>query len=163
MSKDARILTDLLAGQDKRKLLLEAKKHRNGTGTLGEENSDGNGEFAGEDARLLAVAMASPTEDNVALLFEHRYGNSFRYCKAWGQWLQWDTTRWRTERTDAALDFCRRLARAVNNANKSTIAKKSFAAGVEAFARAARCFATHSDQWDLTESTLNTPSGTEDL
>lgn len=114
------------------------------------------------DAEALAQVMYQPTEDNVALLFQKEYGHRLRYCKAWG-WLIWDGARWRAEKTDAALDFCRDLARKVNQQGKSSIAKLSFARGVEAFARAARCFSTVPEDWDQDEFALNTPAGIVDL
>ncbi len=115
------------------------------------------------DAETLAQVMHLPTEDNVALLLQNECGNKLRYCKTWGYWLAWDGARWREERTDAALDFCRALARQVNAHGKSSIAKASFARGAESLARAARRFATVPEDWDRDEFALNTPAGVVDL
>ncbi len=119
--------------------------------------------LAMDDASALALVMHAPTEDNVGRLFERQYSNVLRYCKAWGCWLSWDGTRWRQERTDMAFDFARKMARAANPSGKPTIARAAFAHGVEAFARAARTFATEAEQWDRDEFMLNTPGGTVDL
>jgi len=114
------------------------------------------------DADTLAQVMHHSTEDNVALLFQKEFGHRFRYCKAWG-WLAWDGARWRVERTDAAFDFCRAVARQVNKQGKSSIAKSSFARGVESYARAARCFVTVPEDWDQDDFAFNTPEGVVDL
>lgn len=116
-----------------------------------------------EDAAALALVMHSPTEDHVARFFERRFSNDLRYCKTWGSWLVWDGARWRLERTEMAFDFARQLAREANPTGKANIAKAAFARGVEAFARAARPFATESSDWDRNEFLLNTPGGTVDL
>lgn len=119
--------------------------------------------LAMDDATALALVMHAPTEDNVGRLFERQYIGKLRYCKAWGSWLSWDGTRWRPERTDLAFDFARTQARAANPSGKTTTARAAFARGVEAYARASRCFATESEQWDRNEFALNTPGGTVDL
>lgn len=121
------------------------------------------GLLAMDDAAALALVMHAPTEDNVGQLFERQYSGALRYCKAWGCWLSWDGNRWRQERTDMAFDFARTTARAANPSGKPTIARATFAHGVEAFARAARTFATEAEQWDRDEFMLNTPGGTVDL
>lgn len=122
------------------------------------------GDFSAmSDAEALAQVMHAPTEDNVARLFEREGAGNLRYCKAWGSWLAWDGARWRPEHTDLAFDFARSLARAANPSGKSNIAKAAFSRGVETFARAARCFATESDQWDCDAFLLNTPGGVVDL
>ena len=115
------------------------------------------------DAEALAQVMHAPTEDNVALLFEQQAHTLFRYCLGWGCWLVWDGARWHAEKTDAALDFCRALARKVNTQGKTSIARAGFARGVESLARAARRFATVPEQWDCDEFALNTPAGIVDL
>jgi putative DNA primase/helicase len=122
-----------------------------------------------DDALILAAAVAlaqvmhSPTEDNVALLFEERFGDVLRYCKTWGCWLCWDGSRWGFDSTDRAFDYCRGLARTVNAKCKASIGKRSFASGVESFARAARRFATEPEQWDRNAFLLNTPDGVQEL
>jgi len=122
-----------------------------------------DGFLAMDDVAALALVMHAPTEDNVGRLFERQYSGALRYCKAWGCWLSWDGNRWRQERTEMAFDFARTTARAANPSGKPTIARATFAHGVEAFARAARTFATEAEQWDRDEFMLNTPGGTVDL
>jgi putative DNA primase/helicase len=117
-------------------------------------------EFSPEETATLASVIGNPNEDNVAALFEERYAQVFRYCKIWGHWLKWDQTRWQIDQTDIVFDFCRRLSRSINTEKSRTVAKRSFSVGVEGFARAARCFATVSDQWNSEDFTLNTPEHT---
>lgn len=103
------------------------------------------------------------TEDMVALEFAEKYKDEMRYCHEWNQWLLWDGNRWAPEKTQLAYDFCRKLARVANTKRKSTVAKSSFAAGVERFAKTDRRIAAPSDIWNNHPWLLATPGGTVDL
>ena len=118
---------------------------------------------ADEQSQLLAEVMASPTEDGVARLFAAYHEQELRYCRAFGSWFFWTGTHWRPERTDLAFDYAAQLARSVNLQRKASVARATFARGVESLARAARCFAAGADAWDSDEFALNTPAGTVDL
>ncbi len=124
-----------------------------------------NGHHADIDDASLALAsvLSKPTQDNVALLFEQRCGELFRYCKPWGKWLRWDGARWQEDNTDLAFDYVRRIARTVNFKGGEKMAAVSFANGVERYSRASRVFATEVDQWNKNDMLLNTPKGTVEL
>jgi len=114
------------------------------------------------DAKLLYQTM-NPTQDNVARAFEDLYKDELRYCNQWGEWLIWDNSRWKPEKTLLAFHYCREISRDMNQINSKDVAKSSFARGVESFARASRTFATVTEQWDANNWALNTPNGTIDL
>jgi putative DNA primase/helicase len=109
------------------------------------------------------LGMMTLTERNAALAFEKLYGDRFRYCKTWGQWLEWVESRWASEHTDLAFDCIVRIVSECNVQMKTSPAKASFSAGAERIARAARGFATRSHDWDRDAWLLNSPVGTYDL
>lgn len=113
---------------------------------------------------LAAMAqLTNPTEDAVASLFQAAYKDKLRYVKPWGSWLTWNTQRWKPEKTGLAFDMCRSVARLVNVEENKSVAKASFARGVEAYAQNSRTFATETSQWDCDEFLLATEGGTVDL
>ena len=112
----------------------------------------------------LIYQTMSPTEDNVALVFQDRFQHELRYCQAWGRWLRWNEAKWEADHTLLAFHYCREISRKINQTKGAAApAKASFARGVEAFARSSRVFATEASQWDSDYWLLNVPSGTVDL
>jgi putative DNA primase/helicase len=129
----------------------------------GAQRAKGNGEG---DALEQAVALAlsqGATEDAVALAFAIQHRDRLRFSYRHGRWFMWDGARWREEPTSLAYEFARRLAREANAKGARAIAKSSFAAGVERFARSDRAFAMRGDEWDADPWLLGTPGGTVDL
>ena len=122
----------------------------------------GNGAEALEQAAADALS-ASSTEDGVALAFALRYRDALRFSHRHGRWFGWDGARWHEEPTDLAYEFARRLAREANVDGTRLLAKSSFAAGVERFARSDRALAMRGDEWDADPWLLGTPGGTVDL
>jgi len=108
-------------------------------------------------------ALVDVNQDNVALIFAKRYGDSLRFSHDRGCWLQWEGTRWREERTRLAFEYTRQLTRSLNRSGKKEFAKSGFCEGVEKFAQSDRTFAMTGTEWDADPWLLNTPDGTVDL
>ena len=114
--------------------------------------------------RGAALALTrKPSEDSVALAFAMLYQDQLRFSHDRGRWFEWDGARWREESTQIAYEFARQLAREANAKGARAIARSSFAAGVERFARSDRTFAMCGDEWDADPWLLGTPAGTVDL
>jgi putative DNA primase/helicase len=120
---------------------------------------------AADDEHLdLVFKTSSPTQDNVALIFEDQYKTELRYCEQWGYWLRWMDCKWEPDRTSLAFDYSRSVARKVNVAHrKMDPARASFCRGVEMFSRASRIFATRTKEWDRDTWLINNPKETVDL
>jgi putative DNA primase/helicase len=108
------------------------------------------------------------TEDGVAQAFAMERGNELRFCHGPSRWHCWNGTRWKVETTKLAFHWVRELARRMARSTESaktreTLARKAFAAGVEAFAQADRTFVVTPDLWDRDPWLLGTPGGTIDL
>ncbi len=107
------------------------------------------------------------TEDQAALEFAVRHAGKLRFCHDTGAWFDWDGSIWRRNRTGAAFQFARELARDLAAREPDRIryvsSKTSFAAGVERFARSDPTFAVTSEDWDRDGFSLGTPKGTVDL
>jgi len=107
------------------------------------------------------------TEDAVARAFSARFAARLRYDHDIGAWYQWEGDHWRQDGTDLALDWCRAIAREQSTAAKgrvkATVRRRSFASGVEAFARADRAHAVNQDAWDDDPFLLGVPAGVIDL
>jgi putative DNA primase/helicase len=106
------------------------------------------------------------SEDELALLFTERYGKDRKFVATWSRWLEWDSTRWRTDETlhsfDLARDVCRERAAGLAR-GAAAMASASTVAAVERLARADRRHAAMSEQFDADPMQLNTPAGTVDL
>jgi putative DNA primase/helicase len=108
------------------------------------------------------------TEDALARLFTQRYGEDLRYVAAWGRWLEWADTHWRSEPTLKVYDFARKIVREVasaraNPTQQAKIASAATVAAIERLARADRQHAAKVDIWDADPWSLNTPGGLVDL
>ncbi|MFD0466797.1 hypothetical protein ACFQY9_37980 [Microvirga aerilata] len=114
-----------------------------------------------------AKANEIVTEDGTAQKFAETYSDRLRYCHSTGAWFVWDGTSWTPNKTGAAFQWARELARklAITQPDKIryVTSKVSFAAGVERFARSDEAFAVTMDAWDNDVFLLGTPSGTVDL
>lgn len=115
-----------------------------------------------------ADSLFPGTEDSLARAFTKAYHEDWRYVAGWGNWLIWDTNRWRTEGTLGAIDLvrgiCRGFAQQEGNprlANKVMSSKAI--AGIERLARTDRKHAGTVDEWDADQWILNTPGGIVDL
>lgn len=107
------------------------------------------------------------TEDSAAMEFAALYGDKLRYCHETGAWFQWTGAIWKPERTGLAFHWARELARRIaqdaGKGDRVTVAKTSFAKGVERYAQADRVFAVTVETWDRDPLLLGTPGGTVDL
>lgn len=108
------------------------------------------------------------TDDALALEFTSRYGEDWRYCATWGQWLMWTGKRWKTDDTLLVGHLIRSIGReAALKADSHRIASKLASAGtvssVERLARMDRRHAATTDEWDAELWLLNTPKGVVEL
>lgn len=62
------------------------------------------------DARLAAVAR---TDLGNAIRMATRFRGDVRFCKAWGEWLVWDGTRYAPDQTGAAMRLAKETARRI--------------------------------------------------
>ncbi|WP_375458338.1 phage/plasmid primase, P4 family [uncultured Enterovirga sp.] len=117
--------------------------------------------------RKAAHDTGTATEDAAAIRFAAKYAGRLRYCHDTGAWFGWDKVAWRPNRTGLAFRWARELARGLAEAApakaRGTIAKTSFAAGVERFCRSDPVFAVTAESWDTDPWLLGTPAGTVDL
>ena len=108
------------------------------------------------------------SEEALALAFAERHANTLRYVAEWGQWLIWDGTCWRMDRTRQVFTLARELCREVApKANKPSerkrIASAKTRAAVVSLAGEDRRLAATTEQWDADPWLLNTPDGVVDL
>ncbi|BCA60048.1 phage/plasmid primase, P4 family [Sphingomonas sp. HMP6] len=99
-----------------------------------------------------------PSEDDIALAFTARHGNTLRFDHDAGRWFVWDGARWQPNNDHLAFTYARHEAR-----QRGAPGKANFAAGVERFARADRAHAVTAALWDADPMLLGTPGGTVDL
>lgn len=108
------------------------------------------------------------SEEKLALEFAKRHANALRYVHAWGKWLYWTGTHWRTDTTLCAHDLVRTLCReaaAQATTERVRLALTSARTGMAALslARADRRIAATAEQWDSDPWLLNTPEAVIDL
>lgn len=107
------------------------------------------------------------TEDSAAVQFVEQHGEDLRYCHSTGSWFRWTGIFWSRDQTGLAFHWSRELARKAaedQDARKRyIIQKRSFASGVEAFAKVDPQVAVTADYWDRDPWLLGTPGGTVDL
>jgi putative DNA primase/helicase len=105
------------------------------------------------------------SEDGVARSFAIFYSDVLRYCHSTGAWFEWTGSYWRKNEVGLAPHYVRLLARDMSKGNKkaNSVRKKSFAAGVETFARNDPVFARTIEAWDKDPFLLGTPDGVVDL
>jgi len=110
---------------------------------------------------VVRLAAEAPwTEERIALEFERRHSERFRYDHDSGSWHEWVGSHWRGEGTGLVLDLIRSLVVEVGQAK---LQKNSAIAGAEKITRAARCHACRQSLWDTDDWLLGTPGGTVDL
>ena len=117
---------------------------------------------------LSKVPMVWATDDSLALAFTGRYAKDWHYCSAWGKWLMWTGTHWRSDETLLVHHLIRNICREqATEADSHRIASKLLASstigGVERLARTDRKHASTSDEWDADIYLLNTPGGIVNL
>ncbi|MBT2748253.1 MULTISPECIES: phage/plasmid primase, P4 family [unclassified Lysobacter] len=108
------------------------------------------------------------SDDGLGLAFTRHYGEDWRYCASWGQWLSWTGTRWNPDRTLVLQHLVRGVCRAAQAfadkpSQRSKLASASTVAGVERLARSDPRHASSADDWDSDLWALNTPRGIVDL
>ena len=108
------------------------------------------------------------TDEALALNFTETHRDRLQFVAAWGKWLIWDGTVWRFDDTLLAFDLaravCRQAAAACNDEDIArAIASARTVAAIERLAKADRCHAATTDQWDSDPWLLNTPSGVVEL
>jgi len=96
-------------------------------------------------------------EDKTALQLAALYADEYRYVAQTGQWMRWQETRWRAEKTLAVFDAARALCRQAGDADAKVVS------AVERLARSDRRLAATVEQWDANPDILCTPGGTIDL
>ncbi|SCW36733.1 phage/plasmid primase, P4 family, C-terminal domain-containing protein [Sphingobium faniae] len=99
-----------------------------------------------------------PSEDDIALAFAARHGQTLRFDHNVGAWFEWDGTRWKKDSCHRAFTYARQIGR-----QRGAAGKANFAGGVEKFARADPVHAVTSEIWDSDPLLLGTPGGTVDL
>jgi putative DNA primase/helicase len=102
------------------------------------------------------------TEDDVAEDFAHRHGQDLRFDHDLGKWFRWNGSCWEMNNTGLAFDYARHLCRE-HRGDRTTMASKKAAEGVEHIARRDQRLAVNSDRWDRDPYLLGTPGGTVDL
>jgi putative DNA primase/helicase len=114
--------------------------------------------------------QAGFTEDALALDFADRYSSRLRYVNQHKDWMAWDGTKWKAEKTLATYDLVRGLCREASNAVeednkklKAILRKGSTVSAVETMARSDRKLAITPDAFDANDLLLNTPGGIIDL
>ena len=122
-------------------------------------NAGGGLMLSREDRALLNVG----TQDAIALLFRKQMAGKMLYDHTRGQWLEWDGTRWKLDRTGKAYNFIRDISASENHEHKAAMATASFCEGVEKHLKNDPAFARTRDQFDRDNYVLNTPTGTIDL
>jgi putative DNA primase/helicase len=107
------------------------------------------------------------TEDSVALQFAEEHAGKLKYCHQTGAWFVWNGNIWHKDGKQVAFQWARELSRRVGEDHegkiRSSLGRKSFASGVEAFAKSDPEFSVEMDFWDCDEFLLGTPEGTVDL
>jgi putative DNA primase/helicase len=107
------------------------------------------------------------SEDAFAIAFVETHSDRFRYVDEWGQWMEYDGTRWGKDKTTHVFDLarliCREIAVAANDAGAKKIASARTRAAVVSLAQSDRKIVATSDQWDADPWLLNTPDGVVDL
>lgn len=110
------------------------------------------------------------SEEHLALRFTREHAGLWRYCAAWGTWLNWTGGRWQRDSTLRAFELsriiCRRAAAEAEPFSASSakgIASSKTVAGVERLARADRQIAISPDVFDSNPWALNTPGGIVNL
>jgi len=118
-------------------------------------------------AEAVEIDNGSVTQDGVARVFAHRYGERLRFCHETGKWYEWTGTHWAKDKVAKAFQFVRELGREYTEQSRGAelkeVRKVSFAGGVERFARSDPSFAVTSEHWDCDPLLLGTPAGTVDL
>lgn len=109
----------------------------------------------------------APADDDLAVQFVGA-NSDIRYVAAWGKWLEWDGSVWTEDRTMGVFTRVRSMLRRIapppgpKSFRKSLLAAKTVSA-IECLARSDRRAAATTDQWDMSLTTLNTPTGLVDL
>lgn len=130
--------------------------------------SDSNSDIETSDDMFVAANDNNSfelSEDGVARTFADIYSGTLRRCHSTGAWFEWSGSHWRRNEVGLAEHYVRLLARDVSKGSKkaNSVRKKSFAAGVETFARNDPAFAVTIEAWDKDPFLLGTPDGTVDL
>jgi len=111
-------------------------------------------------------AVPTFSDEDLALRFAARHADDLRYTAVWGQWHEWDDTRWRADQTLYAVDLARACCREVAaqaNKKRQQLASARSTTAVLTLSRADRRLAMEVGQWDRHPWLLATPGGTIDL
>jgi putative DNA primase/helicase len=121
-----------------------------------------------ESPKIAIEQVPAFSDDWLALAFTKRHADDLRYCALWGQWLHWDSARWKIDETKKIFDLVRKVVREIAvecnepKVSKQIASSKTIAA-VKTMTESDRQHATHSDEWDADLWLLNTPTCTVDL
>lgn len=142
------------------------------------DDQPGNAHVDGVTDSIVFTRTASPisvlegrivhlSESDIAATFARKYGDELRFDHTAGAWFEWVGSHWQRCETGEALYLAGELAHAASEGARPKEAistrRKSFAAGVEAFARVDPALATLATNWDADSFLLGTPGGTVDL
>lgn len=131
--------------------------------TLPSMQQRGSASIAGPLDPVEQIALNNRTQDAVAAVFVNRFAGKLLFAHGIGSWHRWDGCRWKADSTNVSLHFAREVCREANDENRAGMGSLSFAAGVEAFARADPRLAIEAGLLNADHYLLNTPSGTIDL
>lgn len=120
---------------------------------------------------------AKYSEEQSALRFTQRYGNSLRYVAAWGKWLEWDGKRWQIDSVLRIFDLVRVVCRDISifanndpfltphqqNKVSSLYGAGKTIAAIEKILRSDSRHASKPEDWDKDIWALNTPDGVVNL
>jgi putative DNA primase/helicase len=103
------------------------------------------------------------TEDSLCIAFVRQFMGVLAYSWDRGQWYRWAGSHWIAETTGQAVDWARKMCRALNVERKTAWQSLRVAAAIEKLARSDRMFAMTADKWNRDPFLLATPAGTVDL
>jgi P4 family phage/plasmid primase-like protien len=108
------------------------------------------------------------SEDHLSYTFVSHVAMELRYVNEWGQWMEWDGTRWKAEKTLRAFDRAREVCRAAANMlppdkRRGWMVDAKTIAAVERIAKSDRRVAITAEVFDTRIDLLNTPEYIVDL
>lgn len=122
---------------------------------------------SGDDIHIapddLLLTQGTPTQDQIATVFEHTFKGKFLFDHTGSKWLEWNGHRWAEDPTCRVFDLIRKIARQRNPSGKASAASANFVAGVEKMARHSKVFSAVIAEFDQDNWLLNTPDGVIDL
>jgi putative DNA primase/helicase len=106
------------------------------------------------------------SDDALALEFAGRHGADARFIAHRGKWLFWTSSVWLIDETLRAFDYARAICRDIAAScdaptRAAALASAKTVAAVERLAKADRCIAATTEQWDAEADVINAPTALE--